>query len=202
MAGTAGRPTLHGFHGCFVGTSLGFEQVRVAFVATEHIVMCGMWEGHVSGILLFIEDIASVASGAIAGHSERRTAIMAGTTGCSVRHRLHRDMVAVVLGFEGVRMAVFTTERAIMDIVAKNYLADAPGPDCDVPGMAFGATASDAERPLSVVAGSAGLALFHCFHADMVAIVLLLEDLRVAGIAVSTMQAVAEGNAADVLGLY
>ena len=201
MTGTARRPTLHGFHGRLVGTALGLEQVRVAFVATEHIDMCGMRESNVSGIFLFVDDIAGMAGGAIAGHPKRRTSIMACAAGRAVRHRFHRDMVAVVLGFESVRMALFTAERAIMDIVTENYLADAPSPDCDIPSVAFGAAAGHAERSLPIVTGSAGLALLHRLHADMVAIVFLFKNLRVASVTVGTMQAVAEGNAADGLGL-
>jgi len=52
------------------------------------------------------------------------------------------------------------------------------------------------------VTGATGSTLLHQLHSDMVAVIILFEDARVADITFEGMQTVAEDNCADALGLY
>jgi hypothetical protein len=174
----------------------------MAFVATEHIVVSGVGEYDISSVIILVEDITSVTGGTVTGHSERSVAIMTSAARFAVRHRLHRGMVAVVLRLEKVWMAIITTKHATMIIVAEHYLADRLGLDRNITSVAGRTISGDAKRLPTVVAGSAGFAPLHRFHADVVAIVLLLEELRVTHITLCAMQTVAEDNLADCLGLY
>jgi hypothetical protein len=174
----------------------------MAFVATEHIVVSGVGEYDISSVIILVEDITSVTGGTVTGHSERSVAIMTSAARFAVRHRLHRGMVAVVLRLEEFWMAIITAEHAAVNIMAKHHLANIPGLDRDIAGVTSGTITGDTECLLSVVAGSAGFTLLHRFHADVVAIILLLEEFRVASITVGAMQTMAEDNLADSLGLY
>jgi hypothetical protein len=174
----------------------------MAFVATEHIDVSGVGEYDISSVIILVEDITSVTGGTVTGHSERSVAIMTGAAGFAVRHRLHCGVVAVVLRLEEVWMAIITAKHADVNVVAKHRLANIPGLDRDIAGVTSGTITGDAECLLSVVTGTAGPALLHRFHADVVAVILLFEETRVADITFGAMQTVAEDNFANRLGLY
>lgn len=202
MAGTTGLAALHRLHGCPVGTTLRLEQIGMTFVATEHVKVSGVREHDISVVIVFIEDITSMAGGAVTGHPKRCVSVVAGAAGCAVFHRFHRGMIAVVLRLEEVGMALVTAEHAGMDIMAEHHLADSLGLNRNITCMALGAVTGYAERTLPVVAGSAGPASLHQFHGDMVTVVLLFEEFRVTHITVGAMQAMAEDNLTDSLSLY
>jgi hypothetical protein len=88
-----------------------------------------------------------------------------------------------------------------MHFVAEHGNADVFGLDSNIAGVTGDTVAGDAECLPSVVAGAAGPAPLHHLHGDMVAVILLFEDARVADVAFEGVSTVAEDNRADTLGL-
>lgn len=174
----------------------------MAFVATEHIDVSGMREYDISGVLFLVEDITGMAGCAVTAYPERTVAVVTSSARGTIRHRFHRGVVAVVLRLEEIWMTLFAAEHAAVNVMAKHHLANIPGLDRDIAGVTSGTITGDAECLLSVVTGTTGFAPLHRFHTHMVAIVLLLEELRVARITLGAMQTMAEDNLADSLGLY
>ncbi len=201
MAGAAGCAVFHLFHRRLVGPALRLKQVGVAFIAAEHVDVSSVRENHISGVFVFVENIAGMAGRTVAGHAKRGITVMAGAAGRAVRHRLHGGMVAVVAWLEKVRVALFATEHPDMNLVAERNLADTLGLDHNVAGVTLDAVPGHAEGLPSVVASTAGSASLHRFHADVVAVVLLFEELRVTHITPGAMHAVTEDNCSDALGL-
>ena len=202
MAGTTGFAVFHIFHGRPVGTALRLEQIRMAFIATEHVDVSGVREDHIAVILVLVEDIAGMAGRTVAGHAKRGITVMAGAARLAVCHRIHGGMVAVVARLEKIGMALFATEHIDMHFVAEHGNADALGLDRNIASVTGDTVAGHAESLPPVVTGAAGSTLLHQFHGDMVAVVLLFEDTRVADITFEGMPTVAEDNRADTLGLY
>jgi hypothetical protein len=202
MASTAGLAALHSFHGCLVGTALRLKYIGMAFIATEHFEVSGVREDDITVVSVFVKDITSMAGGAVTGHSKRGAAVMAGAARRAVCHRFHRSVVAIVLRLEEIGMALVATEQTAMNIMAEHHLADGLGLNHNITGMTLGAVASNAERLLPIVAGSTGSAPFHQFHGDVITVVLLFEECRMTRVTVCAMQAMAEDNFADSLGLY
>jgi hypothetical protein len=109
-------------------------------------------------------------------------------------------VIAVFLRLEEVGVALVTTEHAGMDFMAEYNLAQVNGLDRNIPGMASGAITGDTERPAAIVACAAGHSPLHHFHADVVAVSLLFEDLRMTEPAVGAVATMTENNFADLLG--
>jgi hypothetical protein len=180
---------------------LRLEEVGVTLATSEHAGMDAVAEHYLADSPALDRHISDVAGNAVAGYVERRTAVVTGAAGPALGHRLHRGVIAVFLRLEEVGVALVTTEHAGMDAVTEYNLAEGTGLDCNVPGMASGAITGDTERPAAIVACAAGHSPLHHFHADMIAVSLLFEDLRVTKCAVGTMAAMTENNFADPLGL-
>lgn len=91
MAGPARLALLHLLHGGRIRPPLRLEEVGMAVIATEHAGMGLMWKDDIAGILVDIEDISSVAGGAVAGHAECFLAVMADAAGLPLFHLVHGE---------------------------------------------------------------------------------------------------------------
>ena len=155
MAGPTGFAVFHIFHGGPVGTTLGLEQVRVAFIATEHVNVCGVRENHIAIILVLVEDIAGMAGRAVAGHTKRGITVMAGATGIAVCHCLHGGMVAVVSWLEKVGMALVATKHIDMNFVAEHGIANCLGFDRNIASVTSDTISGNTESLSPIVASPA-----------------------------------------------
>ena len=108
MAGTAGFPFFHVFHGRLVRTLLGLEQVRVAFVAAKHAGMDRVGESNVPGVFVLVKNVAGMTLDAVPFDAECFLPIMTGTTGRTPLHRFHVYMIAVTLFLEKLRVTIIT----------------------------------------------------------------------------------------------
>jgi len=72
----------------------------------------------------------------------------------------------------------------------------------DVARMAFSAVAGYGKCSFSIVAGAAGPASLHNFHADVVAVALFLKEFRMTLITIGAMFYMTENNSTDGFGLY
>lgn len=159
----------------------------------------------VPGVFLWAQgtgELHLVALLAIPGDAEGVIAVVAGAAGFARLHAGHPHLLtAASFGHEQVGMAFIATEHIDMGGVREGYVAAFLHLVNDIPGMTGDAVAGYAEGLRAVVAGPAGFALFHGLHGDVVAVVLLDEDRRVAATAIGPMHGMAEGNPADGLGL-
>ena len=155
MAGAAGFAVFHIFHGRLVGPLFRLKQIRMAFIATEHVDVSGMWEHHITVILVLVEDITAMAGRTVATDAKRGITVMAGAARLAAFHRFHGDMVAVVARFEQVRVAIFATEHIDMNFVAKANQADALGIDSNIAGVTGNTVTGHAESLSTVVASTA-----------------------------------------------
>jgi len=201
MAGTTGFSVFHIFHGRPVGTALRLEQIRMAFVATEHVDVSRVRENHIAVILVLVENIAGMTAGTVAGHPKGSITIMAGAARLAFGHRIHGGMVAIVTRFEEIGMALSTAKHVDMNFVTEFGNTDTLGLDCNIAGVTGGTVTSNTESLAPVVARPAGPAPLHQFHGHMVAVILLFENSRMAYITFESMQTVAEDNCSDTLGL-
>ena len=201
VAGPAGFAVFHIFHGRSVGTALRLEQIGMAFVAAKHIDVSRVRENHIAVILVFVENITGMAAGTVAGHAKRGITVMAGAAGRAVCHRIHGGMVAVAPRLEKVGMALLATKHIDMNFVAEHGIADAFGLDRDIASVTGDTVAGNAESLPPVVTSSAGPASLHQFHGDVVTVILLFEDTRVADITFERMYTVAKDDGADTFGL-
>ena len=206
MAGTAGFSVLHCFHGCLICALLCFERVRMATVAAlKHLNMDGVRKSDVANIFVFEGDVSGMASDAIAGncYPESIRPVMTGTAGFSVLHGFHGCLVRSALCLIQVGMATVTTLKHFNVYgVREGNVADAFVLEDDVAGMAFSAVTCNVECLPAVVAGTAGLAPLHYFHADMVAVAFLLEEFWMTRITLGSMYVMAEDDCTDGPGLY
>ena len=128
---------------------------------------------------------------------------MTGAAGFAVLHSLHGRLVRTAPGLVQVGVAtVATLQHLDVDGVREGDVADVFVREENVAGMAPGAVTGDAKSLLAVMAGAAGLAPFHSFHADVVAVALLFENFRVAFTAVGAMFPMTEFDFTDCPGLY
>ena len=128
---------------------------------------------------------------------------MTGAAGFTLRHAFHGCLVGTLLGLEYIRMTTVAAAQGLnVDGVREGDVADIAGFENDIPGMASGTVGLNRKGPLAVMTGAAGFTLLHYFHADMVAVILLFEYFRVALLAISAMDIMAEYNFSDCLGLY
>jgi hypothetical protein len=143
---------------------------------------------------------------AVLCNTERRVSIMARPAELTILHIFHSHPVRSPLGLEQVGMAFGTSEQFEMNGVREGYVACVLILEKNVAGsgMAFDAVAGYVESLLAIMAGPAGLSVFHCFHADVIAIALLFEDLGVTRITgkQAAMHIMIEDNLADRFGLY
>jgi len=80
MAGTARGAIFHFFHGRWVRAALGFEEIRVALVATEHVGMCRVRKYYITSFFDFKKNVTSVTFRAVFGHAEGFFAVVTSTT--------------------------------------------------------------------------------------------------------------------------
>jgi len=201
MAGAAGFAVFHIFHGRPVGTTFRLKQIGVAFIATEHVDVSGMRKHHITVILVLVEDIAGMAGRTVASHAKRSITVMAGAARLTLGHRIHGRMVAVVPRLEEVGMALFAAVHVDMNSVTEHGNTDTLGLDRNITGVTGDTVAGHTEGLSPVMTSAAGSALLHQFHGDMVAVILLFEDARVADITLKSMSTMAEDDCADVFGL-
>jgi len=138
---------------------------------------------------------------AIFGDTEGRGPIVTGSAGAAVFHIFHGRLVRSALGLVQIGVAGVAAEHLDVNRMRED---DVPGIfflEEDVASMAGGAVGRYAEGCLPVVTAPTGFASLHRFHADVIAVALLFEPFRMAHITVSTMEAVAESDRADGLGL-
>ncbi len=130
---------------------------------------------------------------------------MAGAAGLAFPHVFHGRLVRAALGLEQVGMAtVAALKRLNVYGVREGDVTDVFVLEDNVAGMAFVAVTgigyTESCRP--VMAGAAGLSFPHVFHGRVVAVVLLLEDFRVAFFTLVAMYFMAVNDLADGFGLY
>ena len=188
VAGAAGFTLPHLLHTHLVAVGFGHEDVRMAFVAAEHVEMRGMRErDHANAIGLngdLVRDTA-VAVGAVLCDAKSCVAIVTCAAGFTCLHLGHADLVAVGFGLEGPGMAFVTTEHAEMGGMRKINGANITLHDDLIRGAAVtgGAIFGDVESRVAIMTCATGLTLPHLGHADLVAVGFGLEDLRVAFVA-------------------
>ena len=157
VAGATGFSLPHLRHADLVAVGLGFEGVGMAFVTAEHVEMRGMRERNHTNITLNVNlgRGTAVTGGTVSGDAESRVAIMTSATGRPLPHLRHADLVAVSFGLEYVRVAFVAAERLSMGVMGEKDFAD-KALDCYILGtrMAVAAVACDAERRVTIVAGS------------------------------------------------
>ncbi len=181
VTGAARFTGLHLLHTNLGAVGLGLERVRVAFVTAEHLRMNIVAENDITDRTLNGDiGCALVAAAAIAFDAEGRITIMAGATGLAGLHFGHTNLVAVSFRFECVGVAFTATEHPGMDIMAENDVTN-DTLDGDIfgvgglSGMTTCAIFSDAERSVTIMAGTTGVALLHFPHANLVAVGTRLE---------------------------
>lgn len=139
---------------------------------------------------------------AIPGDTECRRTVVAGAAGLTILHLGHGRLVHAALGLEQVGVAVFAAKQGNVRGVREGDVAGIFLDVEDVAGMAGDAVALDTESALAVMAGPAGLAPLHRFHADVAAVAFLLEEFRMARVASGTMHGMAENHIANGFGLH
>jgi hypothetical protein len=186
MTGSAGFAILHPGHANLIGVGLGDKNIRMTFATAEHLRVDVMTERNSADILRLNRHVSSIT---VTGHTvscdtKRGITIMAGTAGFSVFHLFHTDLVAVGLGFKGVRMTFVATEHINMCIVAENNRSHRTL-DGDILRalMTSSTIALDTEGVLAIMAGTAGFSTFHLLHANLVTVGLGPEGLRMTFIA-------------------
>jgi hypothetical protein len=145
-----------------------------------------MAEGNSDNIFCLYGHISSIAvtGHTVAGDTESAIAIMAGTAGLAVFHLLHAGLVTVRLGFEDVRMALIAAKRIGMHIMTEKDFADrALHGDRACTRMTITAVTIYTKGAVSVMAGTTRLALFHFFHANLVAVALRQKKIGVTFVA-------------------
>jgi len=206
MAGAAGLSVPHVFHGRFIRTALGLKQVGMTTVAAlEHLNVGRVRESDVTSFFVPEEDVAGMTFGAVSatGYAESIGAVMTGAAGYAVLHVFHICLVRAALSLEQVGMTtVAALEHFNVDCMREYYLSDVFIIVENITSVASGTVAFNAECFPAVMAGTAGHASLHGFHADVVAVVLLFEQFRVTAITVGAMSAMTEDDFTDGFGLY
>jgi len=89
-------------------------------------------------------------------------------------------VVAVFLWFKEVGVAILAAKHAGMNFVAEHHFANSFGLNLHITGVAGRTVASHAKGGVAIVTSSARVAVFHCFHRRLVAVILRHEESRVA----------------------
>ena len=194
MAGTTELAVLHVFHGHFVCAFFCLEQIWMAAVApTKRLNVGGVREGDITDVfILDLEDyIPGMTFNTVAGLSDTAClgTVMAGPAEFAVFHGFHGYLVCTFLSLEQIRMAaVASSKHLYVSRMGKSYLADNFVNKLNILHLvASGAIGRYRESPFPVMTGTAGLALLHHFHGDMVAVVLLFENFRMTLLTIGAM---------------
>jgi hypothetical protein len=143
-----------------------------------------------------------VARITILGHIESCIPIVTGTAKFAVLHVFHGRLVCATLGFKQVGMAFVTAKHLYMWGVRESNITGIFVFEEDIADIMAGeAIATNAESLLPVVTGSAELTFLDRFHADLIAVTFLYEELWVTHFTFSAMHTMGEENLADGLGL-
>ena len=186
MAGTAGFAILHPGHANLVAVGLGDKKIRMTFSTAEHLRVDVMTERNSADILSLNRHVSGVAvtGHTVASDTKRGIAIMAGAAGFSGFHLFHTDLVAVGFGFKGVRMTFVTTEHLDMRIVAENNRSHRTlDGDILCALMTTSTIGFDTEGAIAIMTGTAGFSAFHLLHANLGAVGLGPEGLRMTFVA-------------------
>ena len=171
---------------------LGMTSLEICERILEEAGVGLVAEDHVAGILHLEADLpGGMASGA-GGDRGGVPAVVAGTAGLPLPHLGHADLPGPPGG--GVEPGVAVAAVVALDVLGMPEDGGSGGgaPEHDLPDRMAGGAAVHSEGLFAVVAGPAGLAFFHRFHADRGAAALLFEELRMAFITSGAVHTVAE----------
>jgi hypothetical protein len=182
----------------------------MTFVTGEHSAVLRVTEGDGPDIFCLYCHIngTDMAFGTIASDAESIFSIVTGSAGRASFHFFHPHLVTVGFGPEHIGVAFTTREH--FSVV---FMAEKNGPDATLDGdilrvgkragMTGGASLADTESRVAIMAGTAGFAILHPGHANLVAVGLGDKDIRMTFSTAEhlCMDVMTERNSADILSL-